>query len=363
MQFAPKQSAVEAPLTAPSAATVENPFAQRAFIKERESILAGAPREGVNDDGFAYYLFETDSMVSKGHSHIGFTFSFSNPGMMPAFHRSHQYVVDHKQGKIRIGDNLEYYYKFEGPVLQLWNMTQSHTLYEVGSPFFLADQNSVYWQIVRRLDAIMNRDHPRPLKMDYEEQRRHQSAAGREMKNYIDNLIARAKGAPAIPLPDAPQSPQTPTPTGTANISQNVDRTIVVSDENQQDGNPSNTSGKSLNVAIGGLYQGTLTDTSSGSQLKFTMQIETLGHLPGRPAMASVKATMKFEGTNTEEVLAGTAIAGEMTQLVLAGAGARGTVTLNCSLSGNQLTGTWNSQSGDGKSTQGTLQATRTAPY
>jgi len=373
MQLAPKQSSggavVEQPLTLPSAATVENPFVHRAFITERDNVLKPPPPEFVSDpgfrsdqagDGFFYYLFETDSMVSTGHSPIGFSSVFANPGMMPAYHRSHRYIVDHKQGKIRIGDNLEYYYKFEGSVLQLWNMTQSLTLYEVGVPFFLADQNSVYWQIVRRHDAKMSEYGPAPLAEHYNIMEEHKNQAGRQMKNYIDNFIARAKGATPIPLSEAPTTPTSMTNVvAVINQQQNVSsvQKDAPSPSPQEDSNPEESA-----EPVDGQYNGTLIDTGDGSQWKFTMRIKSLGEPTGQPPMASIEATMKFEGLETEERLIGTAVYSGETQLIMAGNSPRGTMTLKCRLAGDRLSGTWDSKGADGQTTAGKLEAVRIGP-
>jgi hypothetical protein len=343
-------------------ATVENPFAQRAFIKERESVLKGAPADGSAGDQFAYYLFETDSMVSMGHSNISFFLSdsFRNPGFMPAFHRSYPYTVDYRQSKIRIGDNREYYYKFEGAVVRLWNMTESHTLYEVGVPFFLADQNSVYWQIVRRHDAKMSEYGPAPLAEHYNIMEEHKNQAGRQMKNYIDNFIARAKGATPVPLSEAPTTPTSRTNV-VAVINQQQNVSLVQKDapspSPQEDSNPEESA-----EPVDGQYNGTLIDAGDGSQWRFTMRIKSLGEPAGEPPMASIEATMKFEGVETEERLVGTAAYSAETQLIMAGNSTRGTMTLQCRLSGDQLRGTWDSKGADGQTTAGTLEATRTGP-
>lgn len=72
-------------------------------------------------------------------------------------------------------------------------------------------------------------------------------------------------------------------------------------------------------------------------------------------------ATMKFENVETQEMLVGTVVYNkDQARVILAGNSARGTMTLNCSLSGGQLTGTWDSKGADGKSTKGTIQAAKT---
>lgn len=372
MESAPKKSSggngSETLLTPSASATVENPFVHRAFIKERDSILAGDPSEGARGDGFAYYLFETDSMVSTGHSAIGFTSVFSNPGMMPAYHRTHQYVVDHHKGKIRIGDNLEYYYKIEGSVLQLWNMTQSHTLYEVGVPFFLADQNSVYWQIVRRHDEKMREYGPVPLAADYNIMEQHKDRAGRQMKNYIDSFIARAKGAPVIPLPDASPSPNSspspsPRPSPSPSPSPQADTNVITGVNPPPSPPPEKDDDDAAPQAepVDGEYLGFLVGTDDASRRKFEMSLRSIGGAAGRPTTVPVRATMKFEGTETEEVLAGTAAYGAGTSITLAGSGADGTTTLQAGLTGDRLSGTWQREAGR-QTTQGLLEAARTGP-
>jgi hypothetical protein len=375
---------------------VENPFTQRAFITERQSILAGVPREGAADDTFAYYLFETDSMVSKGKGYMGFGFrtGFVLTGLCADFHRSHQYTVDHKKGKIRIGDNLEYYYEFKGSVLRLWNMTESHTLYEVGVPFFLADQNSVYWQTVNRHNSLMNKDYPNPLNMEYDVIMAHQDRDNRLIKDYVDSLVAKAK----ITTDPYPTPTPTPPPSPTNNVTNitltnvtltnvtvtnatltnvivtNEGQTVVVqngsgteggnSGEPKNDDAPPGTPSKELTVddLINGQYQGSFVNETKGTTSKFDLRIGPLSEPAGNPPKARISGVINFEDGRSDKGLQGEAVYADKTTFTLGWNNSTGTVAYNGTLEGDNLRGTWRMDGANGEKSNGTFDAVRTGP-
>jgi len=361
----------------PFSPTKENPFTGRSFITDWTPVHDSAT-------SLLVYVFDTDTSVTIGHLALYFAEGRST-GMIDVGQPSFPYTVDYEKRKIRFSvNNREYSYEDKGKVITLKTATETINLYEVDQPaFFLpgADADpqrlakySKYWNILR--DRGLTFDEAREKGLDgYGAVKAVAEENTRAVRNYLDNMIARIKGEPPVPLPDVSsppnpppvdtEPPRSPTPvvaTAAASAVAVASNPTPSSAPARSDGTVDAQSELTVDDLVNGEYQGTLKDTGDGSQWKFEMRLGSLGEPTGQPPMASIEATMKFEGVETEERLIGAAVYSGETQLTMAGNSPRGTMTLKCRLSGDRLSGTWDSKGADGQTTAGTLEAARTGP-
>jgi hypothetical protein len=366
----------------PFSATKENPFAGKAFITERqEDQYTGMDTYGgpLMGDSFEFYLFSTPETVTTGRG----VFQMRNrrqwgqwfPVAHIADERDRGYSVDHASKTLTLDSEEGYVYEVNGKVVTLKNMARKKTLYEVDKPFFLTDKTSIFWSGDQQKKPSF------PDAMNYDEKRKAtmQIAANtvQHHRTYIDNLIARAKGAPEIQLPEGPSKSQVPIAATVVNpdpspapaVATAAASAVAVASNPTPGSAPARSDGTgdaqselTADHLVNGEYQGTLKDTGDGSQWKFEMRLGSLGEPTGQPPIASIKAMMKFEGVETEEMLIGAAVYSGETQLIMAGNSPRGTMTLKCRLAGDRLSGTLDSKGADGQTTAGTLEAARTGP-
>jgi len=317
-------------------ANSENPFMGKVFVSEANVTPFFA--------SFRFWAFNTESSATVGKESLR---REDLEGLGNRNEKQSAYNVDARRRTLTL-DNAEYIYEFKNSkTVELKQLMESFTIYEVPSSPQVFFKSNIFLDNKGFADPEM-KDPMMNMRL-------------RMLNRYIAAAQADREAPPedpAEPQEETPQPPEDPPPPPPTNPVTNI--TVI-------NPTPSPTPKEDAKTdadvkPVDGQYSGTLTDTGDGSHWKFTMLIKSSGEPTGQPPMASIEATMKFEGVETEEKLIGTAVYSGETQLIMAGNSPRGTMTLKCHLSGDRLSGTWDSKGADGQTTAGTLEAARTGP-
>lgn len=352
----------------PFTATQENPFVGKLFVEERQEEQFTGFRthgwdQGIAGDVFEFYSFTSPSTVTRGRGAfliydasgdrnrywfpvarlVDKSIKYSRTYVVQDSISNQSYTVDAAKKLITFDSKESYVYEVSGKVITLKSDIKTKTLYEIEKPFFLTDKTSSFWSGDEMEQPSF------PESMELEEMRealaRLNDRIVEHHRNYFDNLIAKAKGAPAIPLPRASPSPSlSPSPSPTKN-KQTAAAPKKVTREDWVDGQ----------------YHGKLEDEADGSRLNFALRLKSSGEPSGQLPSAAIVGMLEFEVVSTADMLAGMAIYDDDTQVALSGQTTQGMLTLRGILKGDRLTGSWEKQA-DGRTTKGTLEADRTGP-
>lgn len=361
----------------PFTATEENPFAGKSFITDWKHVHTGFT-------SLRAYVFDTDTGVTIGHLHISFAEGRSK-GMIDEGLSSQPYEVDYKKKKIRFPRLFkEYSYQAKGKVITIKSATETINLYEVDQPaFFLPGADSdperlakyhEYWDILRNRglsfdDAPGNRGVDRVNAVEAVEEKNTTA-----IRNYLDNLIVKAKGTPPVPLPPVDPDPPVPTPTPSSTPTPSPPPLV-----------PAIASSSSMAVApepspitedadedkkeelrrptdeelVDGKYDGALVSEITGANDKIEIRIESKSEpSSGTPPTAPIKVSTALpELGRGDEELWGVATYGTPTTVSFGWKNQTGTAKFDGQLEGDKLSGTWSVEGANGEAGRGTFEA------
>jgi hypothetical protein len=381
----------------PFAATQENPFAGKLFVEERQEEQYTGFRtrgwdQGIAGDIFEFYSFASPSTVTRGRGAFliydgsgdrnRYWFpvarlvdkSIVYPGTYVAEDsiKNQSYTVDASTKLITFDSKESYVYEVSGKVITLKSDIKTKTLYEIETPFFLTDKTSNFWSGDQAVEPSF------PESMDFHEERKAFAELNDKIvkhhRNYFDNLIGKAKGAPPVPLPVVYPDPPTPYPTpsptpsptppvvaiASSSATAIATQPTPVADESDEDKEeePRRPAGQEL---VDGKYDGVLVNEITGANDKIEIRVESKSEpSSGTPPTAPIKvSTLLPEAGRGDEELWGVATYGTPTALSFGWKNQTGTAKFEGKLEGEKLSGTWSVEGVNGEAGRGTFEATK----
>jgi hypothetical protein len=390
----------------PFAATQENPFVGKLFVEERQEEQFTGFRthgwdQGIAGDVFEFYSFTSPSTVTKGRGAflihdasgdrnrywfpvarlVDKSIKYSRTYVVQDSISNQSYTVDAAKKLITFESKESYVYEVSGKVITLKSDIKTKTLYEIETPFFLTDKTSSFWSGDQSVEPSF------PESMDLQEMREALAQLNDKIvehhRNYFDNLIAKAKGVPPVPLSVVDPDPPTPSPTPSPTLSPTPSPTpsprppvaaiasssataiatqpTPVADEADEDKEeePRRPAGQEL---VDGKYEGVLVNEITGANDKIEIRIESKSEpSSGTPPTAPIKvSTLLPEAGRGDEELWGVATYGTPTALSFGWKNQTGTAKFEGKLEGEKLSGTWSVEGVNGEAGRGTFEATKT---